>query len=381
MKITTHMKKIALICLITLFAMQSRAQTTDTAKNDNTVFDVVDKQPRFLYEGEGFEQFIGHNIHYPASAVYNHTQGQVIVQFVIKGDGSVSDTKILRSVSPDIDAEAIRVIGLSPKWKPGIQNGRKVSVRYTEPIIFKLPTLSPPITANTTDTRTNNANNTQPEAVNVEPAFYYPGGNFGDFLAENIRYPAFAKKHHIGGRVIIQFLVKTDGSISDAKILRSVSPDIDAEALRVISLSPHWRPGVQNGRKVAATMTVPINFSLPLVDDGTTLSDNDTTIYTSDYLKSNSSDNSHLTFVRSTPIHYPKTAMEDNVQGTVIIAFVVEKDGSISNVHVIKTVRKDLDDEAIRSIRASPKWYPGFLNGHAVRVSYSVPVTFNISSE
>jgi len=78
-------------------------------------------------------------------------------------------------------------------------------------------------------------------------------------------------------------------------------------------------------------------------------------------------------------LRYPYDAQEQNKQGKVFISFVVEKDGSISNVTLVRGVHKSLDEEAARVIKKSPKWKPGIQNGRAVRVRYNMPVSFALS--
>ena len=77
-------------------------------------------------------------------------------------------------------------------------------------------------------------------------------------------------------------------------------------------------------------------------------------------------------------IHYPAVAEENGIQGRVVVSFVVEKDGSISNVQVVRGVDPSLDKEAARVVKSMPKWTPGKQNGQAVRVKYNVPVTFKL---
>ena len=76
-------------------------------------------------------------IKYPTKAIENKIQGRVIVQFVVNKDGSISGAKVVRSVDPDLDKEALRVINSMPKWKPGMQKGEPVSVKFTVPIVFR----------------------------------------------------------------------------------------------------------------------------------------------------------------------------------------------------------------------------------------------------
>jgi TonB family protein len=101
--------------------------------------------------------------------------------------------------------------------------------------------------------------------TSVEHIAEFPGGitEFSQFLAKNTHYPADSRNKGIQGRVIISFVVETDGSLSNIHIARGVAPDIDEEALRVIKLSPKWAPGRQNGIPVRVAYSVPISFTLP----------------------------------------------------------------------------------------------------------------------
>jgi TonB family protein len=85
---------------------------------------------------------------------------------------------------------------------------------------------------------------------------------FAEYLRKNIRYPTEARKNKIQGRVIISFVVEKDGSLSNIRVMRGVSGDIDAEALRVIQMSPQWKPGIQNGKLVRVAYSMPIAFTL-----------------------------------------------------------------------------------------------------------------------
>jgi TonB family protein len=105
----------------------------------------------------------------------------------------------------------------------------------------------------------NTINYTVKEAL---PAFEGGESAFGRYLGQNIRYPPGAKERNIQGRVILGFVIETDGRLSGFKILKSVSPDIDAEAIRVLSQSPKWNPGIQHGAAVKVAYTMPINFTL-----------------------------------------------------------------------------------------------------------------------
>ena len=108
----------------------------DTTKN--VVYDVTETLPQFP-GGQGvMMKYLAANIKYPASAVKAKKQGRVIVAFVIQKDGSVTNARIVRSVDPELDAEALRIVKAMPNWTPGTQDGKPVNVNYTIPVVFSL---------------------------------------------------------------------------------------------------------------------------------------------------------------------------------------------------------------------------------------------------
>jgi len=100
------------------------------------------------------------------------------------------------------------------------------------------------------------------KAVEINPE--YPGGEaaFGKFLQKNMRYPPIAKENGIQGKAYLQFIVERDGSLTDISVVREPGSGLGDEAMRVLKMSPHWKPGIQNGKPVRVQYTVPINFTL-----------------------------------------------------------------------------------------------------------------------
>ena len=98
----------------------------------------------------------------------------------------------------------------------------------------------------------------------VEQMPYFPGGTKAllAYLEENVKYPDDCEEVCVQGRVVITFVVEKDGSISDAKVVKSVYPSLDEEALRVVSGMPKWCPGKLNGQSVRIKYTIPVNFRL-----------------------------------------------------------------------------------------------------------------------
>ena len=113
-------------------------EVTDKLKG-TPLYEVVEQMPEFPGGGMAAAlEYIQKNMQYPESAKENGTQGRAMVQFVVDKEGNVTEPKVIRSVDKELDAEAIRLVKSMPKWKPGMQKGQAVAVKYTMPVLFKL---------------------------------------------------------------------------------------------------------------------------------------------------------------------------------------------------------------------------------------------------
>ena len=102
-------------------------------------FQLVEEKPSFMGgDANQFSAWVNKRLVYPEIAKENGVQGRVTLQFTVEKDGSVTKVKVLRGVDPSLDKEAVRVVSMSPKWKPGKQRDRAVPVTYTFPVYFQL---------------------------------------------------------------------------------------------------------------------------------------------------------------------------------------------------------------------------------------------------
>lgn len=279
-----------------------------------------------LYEGPSFPggekamyRWLGRTIIYPAAASEEHIEGRVVVSFVIEKDGSVSNVRVERSAHPILDKEAIHVVSLMPKWKPGSVDGEPVRVTYYLPITFKSPEEEPaevpvdytaeeaPFYELGTDVgpsvriareldkekteesqslwelnklivieeettapkvlekpKDNAEPIVPPEKLDQKPSF--PGGMEGliKFMQNELRYPEEAKIIRAEGKVLVVFDIEKDGALSNIKVSRSCNvPALDEEALRAVSQMPNWSPGMLNNQPVRSRIVLPITFKLP----------------------------------------------------------------------------------------------------------------------
>ena len=116
----------------------STNSSSSSSSSSTTIFEIAEQMPKFPGGDTALMQYIASHVNYPTVAAENGVQGKVIVGFVVETDGSVSDVKILRSVDPSLDKEAMRVIMSMPKWTPGKQDGKAVRVKMQCPVIFRM---------------------------------------------------------------------------------------------------------------------------------------------------------------------------------------------------------------------------------------------------
>ena len=147
---------VAIIALVMSCSGKSNQNNTDLTAKDTTntvsmvkndsgitadkeaVFEVCEQMPEFKGGMKSLMSYLTNNVKYPKEALDKSIQGRVVVQFIVNKDGTIVNPKVVRSVDPYLDKEAIRVVMAMPKWKPGTQRGEPCNVKYTIPIMFRL---------------------------------------------------------------------------------------------------------------------------------------------------------------------------------------------------------------------------------------------------
>lgn len=210
----------------------------------------------------------------------------------------------------------------------------------------------------------------------------FPGGDkeLLKFLNNTISYPQIAHENDIEGRVVISFVVEKDGSITNPEAVKSVDPSLDEEAMRVIMLSPKWTPGQDKGKAVRVKYTIPIQFSLGKKTDSglNTPSPKSDALRVAEKMPQYPGGEQALLKYLTDNVKYPQIAKDNGIKGRVVVSFIVEEDGSVSSVEILKSVDPSLDKEAMRVVGTFPKWTPALSEGKPVRVRYALPVMFNL---
>ena len=218
----------------------------------------------------------------------------------------------------------------------------------------------------------------------IEEPCRFPGGEAAllKFISDNIKYPEAAYKAGVSGRVTTRFVINEDGSVSNVEIVRTASEMLNDEAIRVVSSMPKWSPGKVGGRAVKVRFTLPITFRLQGANVQSTPVPNtaakDGIYEIVDEMPLFPGGDAAMMKYLSENIKYPEEAIKAGASGRVFTQFVVNEDGSVSDVKLLRGVHQSLDVEAIRVVNAMPKWTPAKVGGKAVKCRYALPIVFNL---
>lgn len=205
------------------------------------------------FQGEtysSFNEWVAGRVNYPPQAKAENVQGWVSVRLTIGKDGAISGIEPASYPNRLLLDEVVRVINSAPEFDP--PKNPAVNEPFTTEVTvrFKLP---------------ETVSGMDIPFVVVEQMPRYPGGDAEmlRFIADNVKYPEEAKKNGINGRVIVRFVVTTEGNAENVTVLRGVDPLLDAEAVRVVNMLEGFEPGMQSGKVVNVWYMVPITFALP----------------------------------------------------------------------------------------------------------------------
>jgi TonB family protein len=237
------MRKTFLSILVICSFITLQAQNSDTiATGDSIVL------PKYAKGELVWNAYVKSHLqtNYPDSARKNSVEGIVKVSFKVNKDSSISDVHVLYDCCPEYEFNltAISLLHAAGKWIPGKVNGIDTVMKVVIPIDFKLEERIFQI---------------------VETSAEFPGGQsqMMRFVQKNVNYPEMARENDISGRVIVQFVVEKDGSISNVKTVGAVLGfGLEEEAMRVVKRMPKWTPGEQRGKKVRMRFHLPIRFEL-----------------------------------------------------------------------------------------------------------------------
>lgn len=340
--------------------------------------------PEYPGGNEAMLEYIKSNKQYPQEAMDRGVAGRVIVQFTVDSTGHVCKECVVKSIDPQLDGEAIRLIRNMPRWKPGAFRGRPWNVRYTLPVSFVLPDS---IIQKVTESH-------KPKGPTIEEAKKKP--LIVLIFADEAKIIAEGKQLNYLPLAVIEFdYLKPFGlsldDIADTDTLvHYVARDEYGELGRDGAIVYH----VKGKSYDEVTETLRQHWfhkgsteRLRTIDNKPGNADAEVVEYESELEGAFVTYEQQAEFpggVKALMEHikantrYPQEAKSRGIQGRVIVRFIVEEDGALTEEQVMKPVDPQLDAEAIRIARSMPKWRPGRLAGKPIRTRFSFPVTFRL---
>ena len=356
--------------------------------NGEEVFKVVEEMPRFkTSECEAntdartrkncadreMLMFIYKNIKYPAQARELGIQGQVVVQFIVDKNGKINQPKVIRSIGGGCGEEVLRIVNTMPQWIPGKQRGKNVNVQFNLPVRFKLDGDHPAKEKEFIDEE-------NPSAISLTQANVT--ALFDNQSKKNI--PIF----YINGERQYKFTKDLDPNLIDKiRILKDEAAikfagEDGKNGVILITLKPDASSVIKNQDILLIGKQANDGELFKVVEEMPYFNACNTTVESYSERKK-CGDEEMLKFINK-HIKYPALAKKNGVQGIVILRFIIEKDGSMSNIKLLRKLENGLDEEALRVanlMKQNKKWMPGKHRGKAVRVQFNLPIRFKLDDD
>ncbi len=360
---------------------------------------ITDPQERSACSMQKLMEYLSKNVQYPLAAKEKNVQGKALVSFVVNTDGSITDVELKESPGSGTGEEALRVVRqmnqMPVKWTPGREKQKAVRVRMVLPILFKLKDekiKEYPVNAlyllNGDRASLDEVRNISPEqivSINVMK---------GDTAIEK-----YGEEGRLG---VIEILTRPKYLVDGKETTREEAGKINPDRIESVDV-------VKYGKQEAGTVSIktkkfsddkkaspgPADFSmLDEMEKGSAREIFKTVEelprfpgceHLKDKAELNQCAVQHMLEYVYKNIKYPKSAREQGIEGKVMVSFVVEADGSLSEIKIVRDIGGGCGDEVLRVIHSmsemDQKWIPGKQKGQAVPVQYNLPVQFKLSKE
>ncbi|MBO9150875.1 energy transducer TonB [Chitinophaga sp. GCM10012297] len=248
--------QITLAAIFLFFSLSALAQQQDSIPRepDPGFYENIqaDQLPQFPGGPDKLRLYIASHLVVPYILLENDTIVTVIVDFVVEHTGEISNARIRTPGFRQLDREVINLFSNMPPWQPGYLNRKPVSLNVSMPINVDLG-----------NTKRKPYDVPTPELGNL-PQYRGGGQALAYFIRKNMRYPAEARKAGIGGAVIVEFLVMSNGTVGNAGTLGDViGYGLEEEAVRIVEKMPRWIPAKLDGKPVTAKHKVIVRFEPP----------------------------------------------------------------------------------------------------------------------
>ncbi len=246
---------ISLLCCIPSSNAQNTTVVTESLDNndDEKIYVYVGEWPEFPGGNEARNKFLSQNIDYPLEAEMKGIEGRSIIGFTVKKTGDITDVKVLKSAGyAPLDSEAVRVVRIMPRWKPGKNNGVAVNTKHKVDVVYKIP---PGVYFR----------NLSCDSSKFSPGSYPVYGTKQPYEFQRATQSILNRLDNpsVAGELSISFTITKDNKLTDLSVLKSTDPSLEKEVLNIIKqLSEGWKAGLKNGKPIQAKYQADFLFKI-----------------------------------------------------------------------------------------------------------------------
>lgn len=327
-----------------------------------------------------FQQWVIRNLTFPLGQFFAGQEVYAYVRFEVTKSGKVRNVEVKSPASPCFGERVAEVVAASPLWTPEVKAGKKAESVHQLPLSLKL---------HLNDRGALYAEDIQVYAAAEQMPRFEGGASkaLSRWITSRVGN-VFPNGRPISLNASVSMVVEKDGSISNVKVARTGSEWLMQRIQMTIRQAPRFTPAVHFGDTVRVRIGLKLRFApagqLP-ADTLTTVSVAPSEDKFEPFLvvekmpRFRGGDLSVFRSWVSQNLSYPREAMDFRIEGRVLLSFVVEKDGSVSNITLLESPNTLLSEAAIAVVEKSPKWQPGMQEGKTVRVRYTLPLDFRLT--
>ncbi|RSK31080.1 TonB family protein [Hymenobacter metallilatus] len=350
----------------------------------------VQIQPEYAEGQYALQQYLLTKVQRPPTVQSGQVRGLVQISATVQPDGRLTDAFVLRGLSAECNAEALRLVKAMPRWRPARRSNEAVAARVLLPVMFEpAPKPQRSVTVKGNSEAVELSGLGDPVVVEVvenkvytyvEQMPVFPGGQEGliSYIQASLRYPAEAVEKKVEGRVFVKFTVEPSGRAINPEIIKGLGAGCDEEVLRVIRALPPFEPGKQNGRTVSVSYTVPVTFSLQTTPGAPGVAippvpslpkpEDKVYTYVEQMPRLAGTTDATIASALQAAVVLPKEVAQGTTEGRVYVSFVVGREGQVEEARVVRSLSPACDAAALAAVAKLPRLEPGRQNGQAVRV-------------
>lgn len=280
------LKQASLISVIIvsgiLFSAKIVAQDTKISAQTNSVkhqLRTPEDDPSFNHErysfSMGFSSWVASQVKYPTKALKDKIQGWVHVAYTIETDGTISNVKLNAAPDTELGEAVVKAVKSSPAWMPAKNKENATPFKSSLNIKFEIPervlssqdipVFAPgEVSSSLSEELHRSLEGQMPQMPLAKDAtLKATDAAIGEWVKQHLKYPGKAFKEKLEGTVTVRFIVTKSGKLEDFTAVKSIHPLLDAEALRVLSLMPDWKPAMQEGEPKDIYYYTEVAFRLP----------------------------------------------------------------------------------------------------------------------